>query len=151
MNLHAGPMSHDKFYCFTPNKAVTTKDVVLNASMNDKTSTLFLTTENNWLTLHATNAYKTVAWRRYQFINFEEDLFELQIVEVVVGGLVFTVMDWQLWGLWFKPRPEMWVAISYPPASTRQLSYDEYTACTLSVERWDGEGENWPLALICWS
>jgi len=61
MNLHAGPMSHDKFYCFAPNKAVTTKDVVLNASMNDKTSTLFLTTENNWLTLHATNAYKTVA------------------------------------------------------------------------------------------
>ena len=33
-----------------------------------------------------------------------------------------------------------------------QLSYDEYTDCTLSasVGRWDGEGEDWPPALICW-
>ena len=28
-----------------------------------------------------------------------------------------------------------------------QLSYDEYTDCTLSLERWDGEGEGWPSTI----
>ena len=30
-----------------------------------------------------------------------------------------------------------------------QLSYDEYTDLKLAVGRWDGEGEDWPPALIC--
>ena len=42
-----------------------------------------------------------------------------------------------------------WFEISAPPAPLSQLSYDEYTDRTLSVWRWDGEGENWPPALIC--
>jgi len=33
-----------------------------------------------------------------------------------------------------------------PPS---QLSYDEYNNCTLSMGRWDGEGEDWPPDFIC--
>jgi len=46
-------------------------------------------------------------------------------------------------------RAEIWFEISAPPAPPSQLSYDEYTDCTLSVGRTDGEGEDWPPALIC--
>ena len=34
-------------------------------------------------------------------------------------------------------------------APPRKLCYDDYTDCTLLVGRLDGEGEDWPRALIC--
>ena len=37
-----------------------------------------------------------------------------------------------------------WFEISAPPVPPSQLSYDEYTDCTVSVGRLDGEGEDWP-------
>ena len=46
-------------------------------------------------------------------------------------------------------RVEIWFKISAPPAPHSQLSYDEHTDTTLSVERWDCEGEDWPPTLIC--
>jgi len=39
--------------------------------------------------------------------------------------------------------------ISAPLAPPSQLRYDEYTDRTLSVERGDGEAEDWRPALIC--
>jgi len=46
-------------------------------------------------------------------------------------------------------RAEIWFEISIPPAPSMQLSYDEYTDSTLSVGRWDGEGEDLLSTLIC--
>jgi len=42
-----------------------------------------------------------------------------------------------------------WTPFKWWCLSISQLSYDEYTDCTLSVGRWDSEGEDWPPALIC--
>ena len=44
-------------------------------------------------------------------------------------------------------RAEIWFETSAPPVPPSQLSYDEYTDCTLSVERWDGKGDDWPPAI----
>jgi len=52
--------------------------------------------------------------------------------------------------LWLCPdRAEIWIEISAPPVPPSQLSYNEYTDRTLSVERWGGEREDWPFALTC--
>ena len=68
----------------------------------------------------------------------------------VCYGLVVSVLDSQLWGSGFKSRPGQTFGLTAPPAPPSQLSYDEYIDRTLSVGRWDGEGEDWPAALICW-
>jgi len=52
-------------------------------------------------------------------------------------------------GVQTPTKAEIWFKISVPPAPPGQLSYDEYTDRTLSVGRRDGEGEDWPPALIC--
>ena len=51
-------------------------------------------------------------------------------------------------GVQTSERAGIWFEISVPPAPPSQLSYDEYTDHTLSVGRRDGEGEDWPPALI---
>ena len=43
---------------------------------------------------------------------------------------------------------EIWFEISAPPATLIQLSYDEYTDCTLSVGGWYGKGDDWPMASL---
>ena len=59
----------------------------------------------------------------------------------VSGGLVINVLDCESRGQEFKSAPGQKFANS---SMTSAL-----TIYTLSVERWDSEGENWPLALKC--
>ena len=52
-------------------------------------------------------------------------------------------------GVQTPARAEIWFEISAPSALPSQLIYDEYTDCTLSVGRWDEEGDDRPPAIIC--
>jgi len=45
-------------------------------------------------------------------------------------------------------KAETWFKIS-PHRCPSQLSYNDHNDRTPSVSRWDGDGEDWPSALIC--
>lgn len=47
-------------------------------------------------------------------------------------------------------RAENWFEISSKLASPSQLSYHEYTECTLFVGRQGSEEEDWSPTLLCW-
>ena len=52
-------------------------------------------------------------------------------------------------GVQTPARAEIWFQISVPSAPPSQFTYDGYTDRTMSVGRPDGEGEDWPPALLC--
>lgn len=71
------------------------------------------------------------------------------------GGCV--IVEWLVcWtsavGFQILARAEISLKISLPPVPAPSwLYYDDYSDCTFLVERSDGEGEDLPANLICWS
>ena len=80
-------------------------------------------TERNWIIIAS-------------FVDISE-VNAVGLESSVRGSLVVSVLDCQSWGSGLNS------------CAHSQLSYDEYTDRTPTVERWDGEGEDWPSARIC--
>jgi len=66
----------------------------------------------------------------------------------VRGGLMVSLLDCQPRGLRSNPSRHL-AQVFCSTRTPSQLSYDENTDRTLWVGRQDGEGEDWPLALMC--
>ena len=91
-----------------------------------------------WLWYNSCLVSWKFGWPTHRFISASGWATWKMPTVLVHGGLVVSILDCQSRGLGFKSRRGIEICAS------SQFSYDEYIDRTLSVGRWNGEGEDWP-------